>query len=827
MGQGFRFWLRWSWRDFRRRWQVILAIGLLLGGGVGLAAGLGSMRDWRVDSNDASFGALNVHDLRVEVEQGAFVRTGELAGAASSIPDSSAITAASERLILPTQIAGRPKDGGQLLTPGELVGVETAKSGRQDGIEVTGPAVDTIAVEAGTGLDGARGGMPEGILEPLYAEANGLEPGSRIEVAGGNELRIAGLGNTPETFIVLGSGGQFSSEEDFGVLFTPLRTAQGLAGRPDSVNDLVLTLSPGTDPAEVATQLETELGRALPGLGVAVSGIDDIDAHRLLYDDAENDQQLFNIFAFLILAGATFGAFNLVSRTVEAQRREIGIGMAIGVSPVRLALRPMLMGLQIAVIGVALGVGVGLLVNEWLGGLLRDQLPLPILETDFRPGTFAARSAIGFVIPLLAAAWPVWRGIRVTPVEAIEVGFRSARGGGLAPLLGRLPLPGGTLAQIPARNVLRTPRRTMLTVLATGAVISVVISMSGLLDSFGATVDRNGAEELRTAPDRLLVNLDDYYGIDSAEVEAVSGLRQVGASDSFLRLPGGLGSPGAEPIDVAVETLPDGEPVWVPRVSAGSLPSGARDLLISESAADDLGVSIGDEVSLTHPRRTGPGRFATVESRFRVSGTHPDPFRFPAFVGESAAGEFGLTGRVNALDVVPAEGIQATEVERELSGLPGVASVESAAALNDSLEEGLDEFGAVIRVVTAIAVLLVLLIAFNATAINADERAREHATMFAYGLPVRTVVRLAVVESLIMGLLATILGIAVGLAILSWVVNSSLAEILPDLGVVVSLSAGSIALAAVAGAVAMGLAPLLTVRRLRGMDIPSTLRVLE
>jgi RND superfamily putative drug exporter len=33
----------------------------------------------------------------------------------------------------------------------------------------------------------------------------------------------------------------------------------------------------------------------------------------------------------LLLGAAVFAAFNLISRTVEAQRREIGIGMALGV----------------------------------------------------------------------------------------------------------------------------------------------------------------------------------------------------------------------------------------------------------------------------------------------------------------------------------------------------------------------------------------------------------------------------------------------------------------------------------------------------------------
>ncbi|MBK5117950.1 MAG: FtsX-like permease family protein, partial [Thermoleophilia bacterium] len=162
-----------------------------------------------------------------------------------------------------------------------------------------------------------------------------------------------------------------------------------------------------------------------------------------------------------------------------------------------------------------------------------------------------------------------------------------------------------------------------------------------------------------------------------------------------------------------------------------------------------------------------------------------------------------------------------------LFGVGGAASIEAAAALGESLDKGLDEFAAVIRVVTAIAIALVLLIAFNSTAINADERAREYATMFAYGLPTRTVLRLAVLESLIVGVLATLLGLAIGIAILNWVVDVSFKEVLPELGVVVSLSATSVMLAALAGAGAMAAAPLLTVRRLRRMDVPSTLRVVE
>ena len=825
MTRGPLFWLRWSWRDLRTRWPLIVAIGLLLAGGIGLAAGLASMRDWRIGSNDTSFAALRVHDLRVEAEEGAYAPAGALERAAGRITGADDIAAATERLISPTQIDA--SDAGRtVITPGQIIGVETGPAREVEGVEVTGPPVDSIAIRDGDGLP-AGGGEPVGVLDPQFADENGIDLPTRIRVAGGDTVDVRGLGNSPETFIVIGPGGSFSSEADFGTVFVPLADAQRLADRPDQVNDLAIALRPGADPARIAAQLERRIGRELPGFGMSVTTTADVDGRRILYDDADNDQQLFDVFAFLILAGAAFGAFNLISRAVEAQRREIGIGMALGVERRRLAVRPLLLGLQIAITGVAFGVLVGLAVNAWLRGLLTDQLPLPFVDSDVRWGRFAARAAIGFAIPLLAAGWPVWRGLRVTPIEAIRVGFRSARGGGLAPLLARLPLPGGSLARMPPRNVVRAPRRTLLTVLASAAVISVAVSMSGMLDSFRATVDRNDAEELRMAPDRLAITLAGFVPADTAELRRLDASPVAERTAGRLVIPATLRKPGGEEIEVVVETVPGREPVWTPRASAGTIPRGPNEILIAASAAADLDVEPGDRLTLTHPERIGRDSFRTAATPVTVSGTHGDPFRFPAYMSAAGARTFGLDGWINAVDLVPPPGIDEDTAKRALLTQPGVATIESASALGNALEQGLDEFAAIIRVVVAIAVVLVLLIAFNATAISSDERAREYATMFAYGLPVRTVLRMAVIESLIIGLLATAAGIGLGMLILSWVVDVSLEEVLPELGIVGSLSFGTLVLAAVAGAGAMATAPLLTIRRLRRMDVPATLRVIE
>jgi putative ABC transport system permease protein len=74
---------------------------------------------------------------------------------------------------------------------------------------------------------------------------------------------------------------------------------------------------------------------------------------------------------------------------------------------------------------------------------------------------------------------------------------------------------------------------------------------------------------------------------------------------------------------------------------------------------------------------------------------------------------------------------------------------------------------------------------------------------------------------------ATVLGIAAGAAVVSWTMKDLLGDTLPDLEAVVTLAPASIVAAALVGIGAVALAPLLTARRLRRMDIPSTLRVVE
>lgn len=808
------FWLRWSLRDLRQRWVLVLTLALVVALATGVAAGLGSMETWRLRSNDTSFARLHMHDLRVSLAAEGAVRAGALAAAATAIPHRQLIAVTQERLIVPTQVDASVV-GGSVLVPGKLVGVPLA--GADSGI-------DTRFTQKGRDLRPSDTGKAVAAVEGNFGEHHRLPIPTDVRIAGGQPLRVVGQVLQPEQFLVTRPGADFGAEAGYAVLYTSLATAQSLGGREHQVNELVLTLAAGAAPALVEAELRQTLAERLPDVGVTFTRRADEDVHRVLYEDARSDQQMVDIFAWLLLAGAAFASFNLVTRVVESQRREIGIGMALGVSPAKLAIRPILFAAEISLLGVLAGIGIGLAFNQVFRGALQDLLSLPVWETPLLPGVYARAAVLGFAVPLLAAAYPVARAVRVSPVDAIRVGSLTAAGAGLAPLLDRLRLPGSSLAKMPVRNLARTPRRTLMSLLGIAAVITILVALAGVFDSFNRALSASHDEAVYGNPERMTATLATIMPASAPAVRTIVNSPAVAAAEPTLVLPVTLRSQSTA-FDATLQLLDPSNDVWRPRVTRGDFIPTRDGIVLAVQAAEDLRLHVGDTVSLAHPVRTGPTSFRTVTRDIEIVALHANPLRGLAYMAGGQAGHFGLAGATNAVELRPRGSQEA--LTRALFAIPGVASVEPGSAVPDAVRSYMDEFLAILRITQTVTLLLAVLIAVNTMSIATEERRREHATMLAFGIQPRSILTNAVVESALVGALGTIAGLAFGLTILGWIVNVVSHDTYPELGLPVTLSPGSVAIAAAVGVVAVGLSPLLGARRLRQMDIPSTLRVVE
>jgi putative ABC transport system permease protein len=193
----------------------------------------------------------------------------------------------------------------------------------------------------------------------------------------------------------------------------------------------------------------------------------------------------------------------------------------------------------------------------------------------------------------------------------------------------------------------------------------------------------------------------------------------------------------------------------------------------------------------------------------------------------SHAEAMGLAGLVNQVNLAPAPGKTVDDVKRALFPVGAISSVQPATVVADTFRDLLGRFIGLLRVVQGAVFLLALAIAFNSASLNLDERARDYATMFAFGVSRRRALGLAVAEGAILGLLATALGLAAGYGLVRWFVGSVFPRTAPDIGLLLWLTPQTLAVVVAMGVAAVALAPLLTVRKMGRMDLPGTLRVME
>jgi putative ABC transport system permease protein len=809
-------WLRWSWRDLRSRWVQVVVIALIIALGVGAYSGLSSNTRWRKITADNAYDLLNMYDLRVELADGSTVEAGSMLAVVARAGGNDIVADAEERLRVPNQVATATADG-DIVVRGEIIGVPLA-----DG----GPNINSIHASEGRSLNESDRGQPTSLVERNFAVYYDLPADGTLTLSGGRQLEYVGHVNTPEYFMVISEGGGIFAQASYAAVLTSLETAGEIAGRPGSVNETVITLQAGADRDAFGAQLATAFEAEMPEIGVIITDTNDDAVYTVMYEDIEGDQQFFNIIAILILAGSAAAAVNLTARMVDQTRREIGISMALGVKRRWIAMRPMLMGAQIALLGVVLGVLMGWAIATAIRGFLESFLPMPVWLTPTQWDLFLVAALVGLAIPLVAVSIPVWRAIRVSPVDAIRTGHLASRGGGLAPLVKKIRLPGNTFAQIPMRNVLRAPRRGLLTALGIGATIAVLVMLVAAIDSFFGAIEKGGEEASGGIPNRVIVEMDSVYPANDGPIAAVMASPLISDGEAILRVGGELGT-GADSVEALVEFVDWENGMFQPGIAEGSAPGIEPGIVIAPKAASDLDVAVGETLTVRLPRRTGPYSFSLETMDLEVSGINGHPFRSITYMLTDHAALLGLEGLANVVSIVPADGVEIGDLQADFLTIGQVTSVQRADAMARLMEDLMSQFVGIFQLFEFVVLILAVLIAFNAASIAVDERRREHATMFAYGVRPRTVVRMLVSESAIVGMVATIIGLIGGFALFRYFITQW-AQTMPEIAIPVEMSPATLIWAVGVGVVAVGLAPLLTApRKLRKMDLPSTLRVME
>jgi predicted permease len=214
--------------------------------------------------------------------------------------------------------------------------------------------------------------------------------------AGGNDSRIIGV--IPDVHQTSVEG-----QPDWQVYYPT--TQQGPEGAE-------LVIRSKVPPAQLASSVMHTLREINPGQAAVP-----LRPIQSLVDHAVSPRRFFVLlvgtFAGLGLLLAALGIYGVISYSVTRQTLEIGIRMALGATALRVQFGVIFRTMRLALIGIAVGAVVSLVVASLISAMLFNTAP-----TD--PATFAAMVALLTVVAILAGYIPARRASRVNPMVALR-----------------------------------------------------------------------------------------------------------------------------------------------------------------------------------------------------------------------------------------------------------------------------------------------------------------------------------------------------------------------------------------------------------------------
>jgi len=448
---------------------------------------------------------------------------------------------------------------------------------------------------------------------------------------------------------------------------------------------------------------------------------------------------VFSIFA-LFAAGIIIA--NVMAGQILSQRRDIGLLKALGFTPLQVTLVFLAESLALALAASIAGVGAGLAIAPFFLNRTAELLGVtsaPVVE--LMPIAITCVAVLGVVA--LFTAVPAWNAGRGSAVRALA---RTGKGGARRSLIGalaaRLRLP--VVVVLGVKDLSSHPARTVATMLAlTLGVITATFTL-GIEATFG-TAMRDPAS-IGGAPADLVVDRD-RYDPDAA----VSLLQSRPEIESYIVRTDVDAAYGEEDIDLhGLEgDLERGGWVFV----AGRMIAAPGEVAIGQNMAADLGLDIGDRVSITLPESDTTlglqvvGRYLELDENVMLVSSEMLPARYlptDYYINTVQGTDNGAFRR---------------ELLRASGGNfdPEVMS-ETTAAFRRQLRGVILPLNGVLFAIAAVNLLSTLLLGIR-------ESQRDYAVMKTLGLTPGQIAASVFAGGALLGVAAVIVGIPLGLAV--------------------------------------------------------------
>jgi putative ABC transport system permease protein len=438
---------------------------------------------------------------------------------------------------------------------------------------------------------------------------------------------------------------------------------------------------------------------------------------------------------------------------VIAQRRQIGLLRAIGLTPAGVTGVLVAHYLALALLAAPLGLAAGAVVGDALSGDFASALGAPSAGLP-SVGLLAVALAAALAVVAAATALPAWRAGRVPVQSALAIGrgASSAQASRVARIARRLRLP--VVVGLGAKDAFAQRGRTALTV----ASLALAAALLATAMAFEATMDRLGNDPaLRAQPYDVRVESD----LPPAEVDRLLAARGEVTAVARVREMLMLG-PGR--VDIHARVL-DGPLAAFPyAIRDGRAARAPGEVTLGRGALDALGVKVGQTVSL---------RLDGKPVELRVVGRHVEP-------------DDEGRGAVTSLASLPAGSAKLDEPYWAVRLAPGADAAQTEASLRreghgrlqaerpiESLRREAADMRAVVYGTVALLLVIAALNLLTTLLLAVRERERDYAVLASVGATPRQVRATVVAGGAALALPAALIGLPLGAWIFTLVISAT------------------------------------------------------
>lgn len=593
-----------------------------------------------------------------------------------------------------------------------------------------------------------------------------------VEATIGDNLTIKDGNNKLRTMTVVGTAddiyAKFQTMGGIAHGYITLETLEWF-GEPNAFNDLRFTVAEDTGNREhikvVAKRVQDKLEAA--GTNIWFNLIPVPGQHPMNFI-IQPILALLAILSVLALGLSVFLVVNMISALVMQQQKQIGIMKAIGAATPQIVgmyyAAVLIFGLLSLVIAVPLGIGGAYILSMGVAGMLNlsiNQFYIPL-------EVILLQAAVGLLVPILAASYPIWAGTTVSVREAIS-GYGLGKGQFGTNFIDRMlvNLHTGFVNRptlISLRNTFRRKGRlalTLITLIAGGSifitVFSVQASLQSTLDALLNYFQYDVAVQF-TRPyriERISQEATEVEGVTFAEGWVFANMRRVRPdgteSDNIVTL-----GPPAE-TQMVSPTLLRGR--WL-------VPEDSNAIVINTLMLnDEPDINVGDKMTL---------KVLGKERQWTVVGIAMGGGVFPTMFGsyEHLSKVIRQTRETQWIFIRTAEQTPEyrkavlTRLEQHLSD-KGIR-VGIGITVDEDKQQMETMFAVIVALLLAMAILLAVVGALGlmgTMSINVLERTREVGVIRAVGASDLTVIQIVTVEGVLIGVISWAVSVLIALPI--------------------------------------------------------------